>query len=404
MQPLSAALPQNLLNRAVVTLLFSSCLLFFWGEILTAAAATPIVTQENSPALCRMAPSAVKFFDDGDRAALIAATKSQLEWATMQPWNRTLSFGKDKILCTYIARSLETFLRYLQKKPSAKQLNHYIRTHFDIYQVCPPTKHSCKGRDGKMLVTAYYEPTFAGSKEQSKTAHWPIYRLPQKRTAPMPTRAEIENKALFAGEELAWLNDPLDAYLLHVQGSGKIRFTDGTTRAVRYAGNNGHPYMSLGKLFVDRNIMPIEKVNNISIRKWLTEHPEKREEMLQHNPRFIFFCWGDEQNPKGSNGVALTPGRSIAIDPSILPTGSIGFLQSRMPLQAEGEQQIHRKPLHRFVFPQDKGAAIKGSRRVDLFLGAGKDAEYAANIMREQGKLYFLFLQGTPVSKEKRCQ
>ncbi len=343
----------------------------------------------------------VDFFDNGDTASLITAIKSQLEWINMQPRGQTVHFGNGSILCAHIARALETLLRYLQKKPSTKRINRYIQRHYDIYQARGFADHP----PGEMLVTAYYEPTFTGSKKQTIKARWPIYRFPKKLPSPMPTRAEIENKALLLGEELVWLEDPFDAYLLHIQGSGKIRFADGTTRAVRYAGNNGHPYMSLGKLFVDREIMPLEEVNTLSMRQWLTAHPQKRKEMLQQNPRFIFFCWGRTQHPTGSNGMALTPGRSIAIDPEILPTGSIGFLHSQIPQPSRNNTgEIHWQPFHRFVFPQDKGAAIKGPGRVDLFLGAGKQAEYAASIMRERGQLYFLLLQGTPVRREKDCQ
>ncbi len=364
----------------------------------------PAARAKACPApLCKISAVEADFFDDSAYTSLIAATTSQLQWLETQPPQKRVPFGEGSVCCADIARAVEKFLHYLQKKPARSQLNHYIRKHYDIYQAQGFAAHN----SGEMLVTAYYEPTFAGSRKKNRQARWPIYRLPEIDGKPLPTRAEIENSTLFAGLELAWLNDPFDAYLLHVQGSGKIRFADGTTQAVRYAGNNGHSYMSLGKLFVDRGIMPLEEVNNISIRNWLAAHKEQRREMLQHNPRFIFFRWGDMQNPAGSSGVPLTPGRSIAIDPAIFPTGGIAFLQSRQPLFTDNttaSQQIQWRPLHRFVLAQDSGAAIKGPGRVDLFAGAGKRAEYAANIMRERGKLYFLLLKGTPVKRAKCCQ
>ncbi len=396
MPPLSVPLPQSSANKASRKYLFTAAivhlLLLFYGGVVPTFAAENVCR----PYCQKVSPANVSFFDDTDRSSLIAAINSQLQWLTIQPANTMVHFGSGKISCSHIARALETLLRYIRKNPTPSQLNRYIKKHYDIYQIkgCRPQK--------KLLVTAYYEPTFAGSRKQSNKAQWPIYRLPNAH-GPLPVRAEIENRAIFKGRELAWLNDPFDAYLLHIQGSGKIRFSDGTIRAVRYAGNNGHPYKSLGKLFVDRGILPLKEVDNISMRNWLTAHPDRRREMLQANPRFIFFRWGDEKNinPIGSSGVQLTPGRSIAIDPAIFPAGGLGFLFSRKP---KGPKTQRKQTLHRFVFPQDKGAAIKGPGRIDLFLGSGKAAEQTANIMREPGILYFLLLKGTPVKQEKCCQ
>ncbi len=375
-------------------------LLFYTSGVVLPPAAT---AKTCTTPLCKVTTTEDLFVDDADYSSFAEAAAKQLQWLAMQPPQKRVAFGDGSVCCTHIARAIETLLHYLQKNPGRLQLNRYIRTHYDIYQAQGFT--ACNNNE--MLVTAYHEPTFSGSRKADNRARWPIYRLPADADGVLPTRAEIENRALFTGLELAWLNDPFDAYLLHVQGSGKIRFRDGTIQAVRYAGNNGHPYMSLGKLFVDKEIMPLEEVNNISIRRWLTAHKKQRRQMLQHNPRFIFFRWGDTQNPAGSNGVPLTPKRSVAIDPSVFPTGSIAFLQSRLPRKTDsitGNKGVQWQPLHRFVFPQDSGAAIKGPGRIDLFLGAGKHAEHAANIMRERGKLYFLLLKGTPVSREKCCQ
>ena len=150
--------------------------------------------------------------------------------------------------------------------------------------------------------------------------------------------------------------------------------------------------------------MPLEKVNNVTIDQWFKNHPDKQREMLQRNPRFIFFEWGNTENPHGANGVQLTPRRSIAIDPSVLPTGGIAFLKSRKPLFNKRGELRGWRPLHRFVFPQDQGAAIKGPGRVDIFWGSDNYAKNAANLMKEPGKLYFLLLKETSVSREKRSQ
>lgn len=354
--------------------------------------------------LCQNTTTQTLFTDNASDASLIEAAENQLHWLKRQPPEQKIPFGQIPVSRSQMVRSLESFLQMMRKRPTPRQLDHFIKTKYHVYQAAGRKQRE----KGEMLVTAYYEPTFSGQRDRSSLARWPLYRLPPaartgKTKASGPTRAEIENSGLFAGGELVWLTDPFDAYLLHVQGSGKIRFSDGSLRSVRYAGNNGHPYKSLGKLFVDRAILPLEKVNNNTLRSWLENHPEQRQEMLQHNPRFIFFKWGPSGNPEGSSGLPLTPGRSIAIDPKVLPAGSIGFLKSRRPLFDSAGKVRGWATLHRFVFPQDEGAAIKGAGRVDLFLGADSYAEHAANIMREPGELYFFLLKES-VKREKHCQ
>lgn len=260
-----------------------------------------------------------------------------------------------------------------------------------------------------MLITGYYEPVFPGSPTRTRPYIHPIYSPPpelvvkgdseNKRIGRLTpdgqvvdfwSRGEIETRGLLKGGELAWLSDPFDAYLLHVQGSGRLRFPDGSLHAVRYAGSNGLEYMSIGKLLVEEDIMRLEDVSVPAIRDYLSSHPEQRQKILHHNPRFIFFNWGDTQGPRGSSGRILTPGRSIAIDNSALPAGTIGFLVSRKPLFDRNDNLLVWEDLARFICPQDSGAAIKGTGRVDIFWGNGKYAELAASHMKEPGSLYFL--------------
>ncbi len=136
--------------------------------------------------------------------------------------------------------------------------------------------------------------------------------------------------------------------------------------------------------------MSLEEVTIPAIRNYLKQHPEQLQRILHHNPRFIFFNWGDTQGPRGSSGAVLTPGRSIAIDNSALPNGAIGFLSTKQPVVNKQGEITDWRPLNRFVFPQDSGSAIKGTGRVDLFWGHGDFAELAANHMKEDGELYFL--------------
>ncbi len=202
--------------------------------------------------------------------------------------------------------------------------------------------------------------------------------------------AEIDRDNPLAGSELVYLRDPFDAFLLQVQGSGRIRLADGSVKSVRFAGHNGQEYNSIGKLLVDEGKLSRKEVSIPAIRRYLSEHPGERKRILDHNPRVVFFTWGDEGNPQGSLGQELTPGRSVAIDNHTLPTALFGYLASRKPVVDSDGSILCWKPLTRFVLPQDSGAAIRGAGRVDLFLGSGTYARTTAGHMQEPGTLYFL--------------
>ncbi|MCK9174812.1 MAG: MltA domain-containing protein [Desulforhopalus sp.] len=339
------------------------------------------------------------FSDDGDLLSLRAAVEKQLHWLESKPVGTTVQLGDEEIPVTLLHLSLSHLSTFLHSSPTPRQLAAFLHDNYDVFQA--GGRKEKRGRE--LLVTAYYEPVFNGDLQKTDTARWPIYQLPKKMTPGTKhgwNRREIELFGRLKGQELAWLNDPFDAYLLHVQGSGKIRRPDGSIFTVRYAGNNAMEYMSLGKLFVDEKILPLEKVNIPAMRKWLTEHPEEQQRMFFHNPRYIFFKKGTPGNPEGSNGVKLTPGRSIAIDPDILPTGSMGLIKTRMP-RVQNSRLNGWYETSRLVFPQDSGAAIKGAGRVDLFLGSGDVAEKTAQIMKEPGKLYFLFWRDKENFEEK---
>jgi membrane-bound lytic murein transglycosylase A len=299
------------------------------------------------------------------------------------------------------------FRRNLEENPSSEELRRYLATNYLVYQAGGRKE---RGRR-RMLVTGYYEPIFEGSLTRQKPYLTPLYSPPSslvtftgkngeiqvgrynldQQFVAFWSRQEIETtRELLQGNELAFLKDPFDAFLLHVQGSGKIQFPDNSIRAVHYAGSNGLEYKSIGKLLVDEKAMSLEEITVPAIRTYLQNHQDQFQRILHSNPRYIFFNWGDNLGPKGSAGEILTPGRSIALDSTVLPGGSLGYLVSRVPQIGENGQIAGWRSLRRFVFPQDSGAAIKGTGRVDVFFGHGKDAEFAANHMKEDGKLYFL--------------
>ncbi len=359
------------------------------------------------------------FADDLHIDSLIESAKRQAAYLKRQNPAQEIVFGSDVYDNRWLLFSVQAFLAKLQQHPDSNELNRFIKEHYLVYQAGGRTR----SRDRSMLVTGYYEPTFAGSLTKDPPFLTPIYSMPKSLISlPAPngkksigrynkdhtfisfwSRAEIENNALLQGEEMAFLQDPFDAFLLHVQGSGRIQLPDKSIRAVRFASSNGLGYKSIGKLLVDEKKMTLEEVNIPAIRAYLHDHPDQRQRILQSNPRFIFFSWGDALSPRGSSREPLTPGRSIAMDGDALPGGTIGYLITRRPVVAEDGTITGWMPLNRFVFPQDSGAAIKGTGRVDIFWGSGHYAEVAANHMKEEGSLFFLVKKGFPgTSKQER--
>lgn len=369
---------------------------------------------EDYQPLYRLPPGdAPEIADDQDRDSLIDCVRRQIDALKGQDPAKTLLLGDDTYDYRWLLRSQEEFLAKLTEQPDAKELAAFLRDRFIFYQA--GGRKDKRGRT--MLVTGYYEPVFDGSLTGEPPFLTPLYGPPKSlvtipgkdgsaaqygrldennRLARFWSRAEIETAGPLKGEELVFLRDPFDAFLLHVQGSGKVRLPDQSIRSVRFAGSNGLEYRSIGKLLVDERKMTLEEATVPAIRAYLHRHPDERQRILHHNPRFIFFTWGDASGPRGSSGQVLTPGRSIAIDSSVLPEGTLGYLVSRRPTLGADGRICGWEPLHRLVLPQDSGAAIKGSGRVDVFWGSGEYAEAAAHHMKEPGKLFFLVKKGYP--------
>jgi membrane-bound lytic murein transglycosylase A len=227
-----------------------------------------------------------------------------------------------------------------------------------------------------VLLTAYYEPEIAGSLHPTERFAYPLYARPDPANGRYPTRGEIYAGAL-AGHslEIAWTDDPLALFFLQIQGSGRMRLPDGTVRGVHFAGTNERPYTSVGRVLVDEGLLPPNGASDAGIRRVLMGlAPAERDALLARNERYVFFKLADGA-VRGSLGVDLTPGRSVAADPALVPPGSLAYLVT--------------PTYRRFVVVQDTGAAIRGAH-VDLFLGAGAEAEAVARRTKERGRLYLL--------------
>lgn len=278
------------------------------------------------------------------------------------------------------------------------------------------------GDDFEGFLTGYYEPLLAGSRSRRPGFDVPLYRRPPElvqvdlglfretwkgeRTAgvvvdgslrPYADRDTIDQGALSGrGLELVWVDDPIDAFFLHIQGSGRIALAEGGEMRVGYAGQNGHPYLAIGRELVSRGAMTKEQVTMQSLRRWLDEHPVEAPEILRANASFVFFRELDEDGPLGSLGVALTGGRSLAVDRRFLPLGAPIYLDGTVPGPSE---EVADEALQRLVVAQDTGGAIRGPARGDLFWGAGDEAASRAGRMKHPARMWLLAprsASGTP--------
>ena len=235
------------------------------------------------------------------------------------------------------------------------------------------------------LFTGYYEIELDGSRRRQGRYQTPIYRRPPDlNEAARYSRAEIEDGALSGrGLEFLWVDDPIDAFFLEIQGSGRVRLRNGGTMRVGYDGQNGLPYVPVGRLLVERGIISRSVATMMTIREWMNEHPEAGAALRRENPSYVFFRELRGDGPIGAEGVVLTAERSLAVDRAFIALG--------IPIWIEAEERFaSADPVRRLVVAQDIGGAIKGPVRGDLFWGTGSAAAWRAGAMNARGRYYLL--------------
>lgn len=275
------------------------------------------------------------------------------------------------------------------------------------------------------LLTGYYEPVLQGSRTAQGSFLTPIYKRPpdlvnlvdetarasmgaglshgrktDKGIEPYATRAAIEQGALQGQNlELIYFADPVDVFFLHIQGSGRVKLTDGSMVRVHYDGKNGHPYSSIGRYLIEKGLLAADKISLGALKRWLKADPERGKQVMWQNPSFVFFRELKGAEAKGTIGAMqtpLTPGRSIAIDPAYHALGLPVFVT------AEGMRHVNKATgaFHRLMIAQDVGSAIKGPERGDIYFGSGDAAGRLAGVTKHPGKFIVLLPNEAPARAE----
>lgn len=332
----------------------------------------------------------IDFADDLDVASLDLAIERSINYYEGAGHDNVYRLADRLIGARQMKESLLAFRRIIKNGFAFPEKKKQISREFDVYRAA--------GQDGagSVLFTGYYVPLLAGSLTRTGKYQYPLYKTPpdliDKKNVPYYSRREIDVEGVLQGRnlEILWVADPVELFFLHIQGSGEIKLENGTVLTVSAAGTNGRPYRSVPAYLLERGIVSGRDASNYNIKRFLKEKNEQNlYEILGYNERYIFFHLVEK--PTGSLGVPVTPGRTIATDPEIFPPGALAFISLRKPVfDQKGDLTSQRISFSRFVLNQDKGAAIRGPGRVDLFCGFGQTAESEASNLKEKGELYFL--------------
>jgi len=352
------------------------------------------------------------FGDDLGYAGLedaIARSEDGLRRIAASDPGRTFAFGRERVPLARLAATLARFRALVAGRPTPEALREVLRREFRVFRSTGDGK-------GQVLFTGYYLPEVRGALERGGPYQVPLHRAPDDlvtvrvrdfpqavseelvgrvvngRLVPYPTRADVAAGALDGkGAELCFLDSALDAFFVEIQGSGLVRFPDGSSRFVTFEGKNGHRYAAVGAELVRRGALRPEEVTMQSIRAWLLQNPAEQERVLATNPSYVFFRFADAAI--GSLGVPVTPDRTVAADARVFPKGALAFVETERPADTADPETAPMRPFSRFVLDQDAGGAIRTSARIDLFFGSGRYAAAAAGRMRQPGTLHYLLLR-----------
>ena len=342
--------------------------------------------------------------DDMDRASLRKVLKNQL--AVMQEANLTqkVYLGQWTLTLGHLRKNLQAFLALIDENLPPREFSNRVQEEYMFHK-------AGKGKKKQFVITGYYTPMIDASMVQTDEYQYPLYRMPSDKSnfrvesqsddstsatsKPISwkrfTRKQIDRDGVLKGKglEIAWVRDDLDRFFLHIQGSGTLKFRDGTTQVVQYIAANGYSYKGIGKLMVKDGAIKLSQGSMQGIKHYLRNNPHDIPKYFFQNKRYIFFKFSDLE-PLGSGGGELVAGRSIATDKLYYPAGALAFLKFRKPI-LDSEGKIKRwVPTSRFVADQDTGNAIRGPGRADLYFGKGHLSGAQAGHFKERGEIYYL--------------
>lgn len=331
--------------------------------------------------------------------------RERSRWQAVR-WDELPGWGSDAVIHGWVA-----LLRSCQKPAagweaacaSAREQRDIDETRLRAWLQQQLQPYRVEAQDGNAdgLITGYFEPLVEASRKRTARHTVPLHAPPADlaRRKPWYTRSEIETlpaaRNALRGREIAWVADPLDALLLQVQGSGRLRFAD-TQQVVRlaFAGHNDQPYQSVGRWLVDRGAFTLEQASWPAIKEWARANPARVKEMIHANPRYVFFreepLPDPSVGPLGAQGVALTPGRSLAVDKASVPLGTLVWISTTEP-QPWSPSPPPARPLQRLMVAQDTGGAITGAVRADYFWGWTEGAEEYAGRMKQPLRMWVLW-------------
>jgi membrane-bound lytic murein transglycosylase A len=383
------------------------CQLKRWNlsvSIPTSKPSTPLVPIKKPPFPCCEGDTSCldrqiwgESSQQADRKIILSSIDNSLRYLqTKTAENTYKKYQVPGINRERVIKSLQRFRQLLLESKSAAELNQAVAKEFVFYQ---SVGHDKKG---KVLFTAYFEPLYIASRQQTAEYRYPIYALPpdlKDWERPHPTRLDLEGadglqggKGKLKGLELFWFKSRLEPYMIHIQGSAKLRLLDGTQTTVGYAGNVAHNYKSIGKALIDDGELPSSGVTMPTILEYFEKDPKKLDVYLPRDPSFVFFQENKGAPAQGSIQVGLSAERSIATDKSLMPPGALALIRGDFPFATDNGELKHRT-VSRYVLDQDAGGAIKGAGRVDYFLGTGKIAGDRAGVTVSNGQLYYLLLK-----------
>ncbi len=397
------------------------------GALALAACATPPITPSTTPTPAPPKPPApaVQAPAPEVRAVFTAATFADLPgwrddavddaWLAFRVGCRAL-LAKPATAATWQRPCTDALAATIDNTAAARA---FFEAHFSVWRVS-----GSNGRDSG-LVTGYYEPLLKGSRTPTAVFRHPLYAPPDdlltidlaslypelagkrvrgrvdgRKVVPYWTRAEIDaGQAPLAGKALVYVDDPVDAFFLEIQGSGRVQLPDGSVQRVGYADQNGQPFRSVARVLIDRGELTADKASMQAIRAWGRAHPEQLPALLAENPSYVFFrdvpppvpgtLDAKIDGPIGTLGVPLAAQRTIAVDARNVPLGAPVFIDTTRPLSDA--------PLQRLVMAQDTGGAIRGPVRADFFWGFGADAARDAGRMKQDLRMWVLWPQDAGV-------